>query len=93
MSTGNRPRRTSTENEGEIKSDNKANDDKTTLVNRVEAKDLQSNNITSKNIYGSSEFIENIYEIGFQLDIKSPQGFLLKLLRKKTKIFFYIYRY
>lgn len=69
MSTGNRPRRTSTEGEGEKAVDKENDDEESTSVNRVPAKDLHSNNITSKNIDGSGEFIGNVSEMGFQVDI------------------------
>ena len=69
MTTGNRPRRTSNESEGE-KAVDKANDDEeSSSVNRVPAKDFHSNNVTSKNIDGSGEFIGNVSEMGFQVDI------------------------
>ena len=75
MSTGNRPRRTSTESEGEKSSDKANDDEESTSVNRMPAKDFHSNNITSKNIDGSGEFIGNVSEMGFQVDIQASQGF------------------
>ena len=69
MSTGNRPRRTSTESEGEKASDKANDDEESTSFNRVPPRDFHSNNITSKNINGSGELIGNVFEMGFQVDI------------------------
>ena len=65
-----RPRRTSTENEGETKSAEKEdNDHTTTSLNLLSAKNIKPNNFTSKPIDGSGDVNGNLSEMGFQVDI------------------------
>ena len=66
----NRPRRTSTKSEKKIKVVDKAKDDKqATSLNILPAKDKQSINFTSIYINGSSDFVRNVSEMGFQVSI------------------------
>ena len=66
----NRPRRTSTKSEKKIKVVDKAKDDnQATSLNILPAKDQQSINFTSIYINGSSDFVRNVSEMGFQVDI------------------------
>ena len=76
MTTGNRPRRTSTESEESV---DKANDDQeSSSVNRVPAKDSNNVTSTSKNIDGSGEFIGNVSEMGFQVVYRHDKDFVVK---------------
>ena len=64
-----RPRRTSTESEGETKAADKADsDDTTTSLNFLSVKNIKLNNFTSKTIDGG-DVNGNFSEMGFQVDI------------------------
>ena len=63
-----RPRRTSTESEGETKlTDKRNNDDTTTSLNLLSAKNIKFNNFTSKTIDGRGDVNGNFSEMGFKL--------------------------
>ena len=65
-----RPRRTSPESKGETKSADKAdNDDTTTSLNLLSAKNIKLNNFTSETIDGRGDVNGNFSEMGFKVDI------------------------
>ena len=65
-----RPRRTSTESEGETQLTDKGNnDDTTTSLNLLSAKNIKFNNYTNKTIDGRGDVNGNFSETGFQVHI------------------------